>query len=481
MVMKGFTRNFKPLEILTEEQVKMIHQGALDLLQETGIRFEHESALKLFEKNGCAVDYGKMRVRFPEGLVEECLRRCPSSFHIYSRDPDRDLCIGGNTLYFKTFPGLQWVDLDTWKPRKPTRREFYDAITVLDALDNLHTPGAYTPTFGYEGVPPVMCIPECVAAKMRNTTKLQWEGYSQDCEIFSIKMAKGAGTEIIGSSIAAPPLTYYRDAVEATFRYLEAGFPLFIASGDVMGATAPATIAGAAVTFNAELMAMIVLAQVIKPGTRIIVGDFCFPMHMRTGSPRFGAIESSLHSAAFSQVWRRNGIPTIISSVGPSSSKRIDFQCGYEKAIASVISALSGANLIELHGGIHGELTYHSVQAILDDDIAGMIGRFIEGVKVTDETLALDLMKEVGPIPGHYLDREHTRKMWKQFIPKAADLLTYPEWEMKGRMSDIDCAKKRMEGILSTHKARPVTPEQDKEIDEILEEARQYYKEKNML
>ncbi|GAF76741.1 unnamed protein product, partial [marine sediment metagenome] len=63
MALKGFTRNFKPLEILTEEQVEAIHRGTLEVLWVTGVRVEHERALKLFESNGCKVDYDDMRVR----------------------------------------------------------------------------------------------------------------------------------------------------------------------------------------------------------------------------------------------------------------------------------------------------------------------------------------------------------------------------------------------------------------------------------
>ena len=61
-MLKGFTRIFKPLEILNEEQIEAIHTGTLDVLRRTGIRFESEKALKLFEKNGCQVDYSNNRV-----------------------------------------------------------------------------------------------------------------------------------------------------------------------------------------------------------------------------------------------------------------------------------------------------------------------------------------------------------------------------------------------------------------------------------
>ena len=87
MPLKGFIRNIKPLEVLTEEQVEAIHRSTLDVLETTGIRFESEKVLKIFKKNGCDVDFENNRVRFPSYIVEEALRKCPSSFTMKSRNP----------------------------------------------------------------------------------------------------------------------------------------------------------------------------------------------------------------------------------------------------------------------------------------------------------------------------------------------------------------------------------------------------------
>ena len=482
MALKGFTRNFKPLEILTEEQVEAIHRGTLDVLWETGIRFEHERALKVLENNGCKVDYESNRVHFPPGLVEESLRKCPSAFHVKARDPQNNLVIGGNTLYLASSAGMKTVDLDTWEPRVPTRKENYDGVTILDALPNLHVIWNYTPFFGFEGVPTVMALPESTAAKIRNSTKVLSEGYSNDSEIFTIQMAQAVGIEMFVPCVPAPPLTYYHESIEATFRASEAGFPIRITEGATMGATVPTTIAGALVATMALLIGPIVLLQTINPGGRIYVNDFIYPQNMRTGSPAFGAIGTSLHIVGFNQLWRRYGIPTANTFL--PNSKQIDFQSGYEKAIPTLLGALSGGSMILLHGAISSELTWHSLQAILDDDLAGMIGRFLEGVKVDDETLAVDLIEEVGPIPGHFLNKEHTRKWWKseQFMPKAADRLTYPEWMNTGKKSCPDYAKEMMEEILATHRVSiPLTPSQEEDIERILNEARDYYRKKGMI
>ncbi len=483
MTAKGFTLNFKPLEILTEEQVEAIHRGILDILESTGVRVEHERALKLFEKNGCQVDYDEMRVRIPAGLVEECLRKAPSSFHVKARDPKNDLQMGGNTCYFAPFPGMRTTDLDTWEARTPTRKERDDGCIVLDALDNVHCCGGPIPYFEAEGIPPAMATPEAVAALLRNSTKIQISSHQLGCEVFNIAMAKAAGTEIFGLCLLAPPLTFSTDTVESLFRGIEAGLPVMIGGAGVMGAVIPATIAGATVVTVTQNISGMVLAQLIKPGTRVLCSGNLYSGNMRNGAPIFGSIEGALEIVMYNQIWRKYGAPTLASQAGPSSSKRIDFQSGYEKATNALVAALAGTNFISLHACIHGELISHPVQAVLDDDIAGMVGRFLEGVLVNEETLAIDLIKAVGPIPGMYLDKAHTRQWWQkeQFIPKAADRLTYPEWMECGKKSALDYAKDRVEEILATHKPKPLTASQDEEIEKILGEARAYYKKKGMM
>jgi len=451
MSLKGFTRNFKPLEILSEAQVESIKKSVLSVLQETGIRFKSKKALDLFKKNDCKVDYESMIVKFPPGLVEECLRKTPSAFHFKSRDSKRDLIVGGNTTYISATPGMGIVDLGTWKARKATEQETIDALKVLDALDNCHFLSPYTPFFGYEGVPEVMLIPEMVAAKIRYSTKIQQTGYQKDCEIFNIKMAQAAGTEIQGMMEASSPLMFDEDAVESAYRNVQAGFPMHITSGVVMGGTSTATLAGSVVMSCAEIIGGIIWVQLLKSGTRVTANNFVFPQNMETGSPFFGNIGISLHVCAYCQIWRKYEVPVKVGSGSFTNSKKIDFQAGYERSMYTLLSALSGAHIIQLHGAVYGELASHPIQAILDDDIAGMIGRFLESIQVTDETLAIDLINKVGPLPGFFLGEKHTREWWKkeQYVPKAADTLSYPEWESQGKKGALEYAKERMEEILA--------------------------------
>ena len=295
-------------------------------------------------------------------------------------------------------------------------------------------------------------------------------------------MAQAVDAELCVPCLLSPPLTYYGDAIGAALHGADAGFPVRISEGAVYGGTAPASIAGALVSACANLVAPIVLLQLHKPGTRIFLHDFTFPQNMTTGAPGFGNIAIGLHAAAFNQIFRRYGVP-IGNGAAVPASKRIDFQAGYERAINATIFALSGANFILMHGGVAAELTHHPLQAILDDDICGMIGRFLEGIDVSEDSLAVDLIEEVGPVPGHFLNKRHTRQWWKheQNHPHAADKLTYPEWEKVGRKGCMDYAMERFDDILTNYSPPPLTASQEEEIERILEEARDYYQKQGLI
>jgi trimethylamine--corrinoid protein Co-methyltransferase len=295
-------------------------------------------------------------------------------------------------------------------------------------------------------------------------------------------MAQAVGAEIKGVLAAAPPLAWTDDAVMHARRMIDAGFPLVTSDGVGFGASGPATYSGSLIVANAEHIAMIVLVQLLHPGHRIHVIHYSFPQNMRSGSPGFGQIGCAISHVMFNQMWRKYGVP-VINVAGGIASKAIDYQSGYEKSLGAILAAVSGAHRITLHGCISSELAAHPVQAILDDDVAGMVGRFVEGEDVNDETMALELIEQIGPIPGNFLNTAHTRKWWKiaQFLPRAADTLTYPEWVRTGKKRALDYAKERQEEILATHEPTPLTPAQAQDIERILKESREYYRKKGLI
>ena len=476
MAMKGFVRNFPPLNILSEEDIDSVHRGMLRVLSTTGVRMEHKRALDLLESAGCKVNRDLNRVYMPPALVEDSIRKAPSSFPLLAKDPAKSLMMGGNNLYFAPAPGQNTIDLDTFEPRPATRKEYYDAVRVLDYLPTMHFFTTYTPYFGYAGVPPCMGMLESLAARLRNASKAVVVGHSHNSERFAIQIAQALGIEVMGTVTAAPPLTYFEDAIDSAFSLAEAGMAVRITGAPVMGASAPATLAGSLVSNLVEVMSARVLVPTNKPGTRTMLLDFAMPMNMSTGAPAFGNVAVCIHISAFNQICRHYGIPTY-NADGYPGSKRPDFQSAYEKSFRAIFTGLSGGSSRPLHGGVYGELSHSPLQAVLDDDIAGMVGRYLAGMDVNDETLALDLIEQVGPVPGHFLGLAHTRKWWKQeqYIPHSADKLTYPEWLQSGKKSAADYARERMESIIETHKPMPLTDKQEENLERILEDARAHY------
>lgn len=482
-MLQGFIRNIKPLNILTNKEIQRIHEAALHVLERTGVNFLHARVLEMLKENGCNADFNTNRVRIPGWLVERCIDDTPVSFKMKARIPEHDLHIGKNRLYYLAGAGMQIVDIDTWEARPATRKELDDASVVSDALESVHMVADTAPYTDIVGVPPVMTSLVDVASHLRNTTKITITDNGNDLELFHIRMAAAVGVDILAFIGSSAPLTYDEASCKGILNYSDAGFPFFLISSDMMGGTGPASIAGSLVTTIAEILAGIVLIQVARKGTGVIAGDYTMPLDMRTGHPGFCDMSTALHTAAFNQIMRKYRIPSFANCPGMGSAKTIDVQSGYERSMTTLNAALSGANLIVLHGSIYGEYTYHPIGAVLDDDIATWVGHVIEGFEINDETLALDLIDEVGPIPGTYLDKAHTRNWWKsqQFTPRSADRTTYPEWLRSGKKTALHYARERTEEILRTHRVPPLNDDADRALDEILEEAEAHYRDKDLL
>ncbi len=476
MAREGVVTTGKQVALLKQQDVEQMHLAVLDVLEETGVRIEHEKALKLLASHGCRIDYDELRARFPRQLVCECLDQVPSDFTVKAPIPENDLIMGGDRLYFTHTSGMKSVDLSSFEPKVPTQAEYIEAVRVLDALDSIDMLGCY-PYFGYEGISPEMAIPEGMLLHMKYSRKHQAVACSNDCELFTLQMAALAGHEVSATIGSSPPLTWGKDAVNAAFRIVESGFPISTVDGCMMGGTGPATPAGSVVTSSAEQMAMIVLVQLLNPGHRMLIGHFSAPLNMSTGSPAFGQIDASMNNMLFNQLWRNYNIPVSNGSPGYVNAKCIDYQAGYEKGMASLLAGMSGVNVLLLHFGVSGEITAHPLQAVLDDDIARMTARVLKGEEISEETIAVDVIKQVGPVPGHFLSQPHTLKWYRktQCVPGSADRLTYQDWMQSGKKSALDYARERMEEILSRQQKVCISESMEEDLKRIVKEAEVYY------
>ena len=477
-MLNGFTRAMAPLETLSPEELETIHGRALFTLEKTGMRIESTRALKLLAEAGCRVDFEEQRARIPAWLAEECLRLTPSSYVVTARDGRSDLMVGGDTFLFMQGMGMRHVDLDTWETRPATLREHREATIVADALANCHMGDAIFSYTEIEGIPPAIVFLETLASGLRYSGKAQHYGYAKDVAIFATQVAQDLGILIEPEIDASAPLTIFQGAIDATYSFVEGGMPIQPTVGVTMGGESPATTAGTLVLSSAMVMGWVVLVQLIRKGAPLSIQYGMKPMDMQRGSPLFASVVNSLAHVGFNQLLRGYGIPSCTSAGFTSLSKKFDYQAGYEKGMGALIAGLSGGSLQIFQGGTSAELAYHPVLSIMDDDIAGWIGRMLQGTTVNQETLAVDLINEVGPIPGHFLNTAHTREHWRDEhnFPQVADEEAYPVWVTSGKKDTLDLARERMDHILATHEPEPLTPEQDRAIERMLTDAREHYR-----
>jgi trimethylamine--corrinoid protein Co-methyltransferase len=474
---------FSPLNIVSEGEVHRIQEGILDVLKTTGVMVEDPDMLNLMGQAGCQIDASQKRARFPEDVVLGYLDFFPSKYVLKARDEANDLRVtSGGATYFMASSGTKLVDLKTGESREPTRKDFYDAVKILDYLEHVDLQTAF-PYFGFAGVPGCMRVIESTAAKFRASSKAIKEGATGDEYLWTTAMAKAIGCDVMQVANSAAPFAFLKGFTDRLKYLSEQGMPMQLAPGPTRGFTSPVTVAGTAITNNAETIAAIVLSQMIKRGTRSLAVNMSLAPNMRNGLPGFGDIGNGLQDAAFNQIWRAYQIPCGTSSTSWTSSMTMDYQAGYELSMMALISALSGPSFIAVFSSLYAQNAASPVKSIVDNDVVGMIKRFCRGVEVTPETMAVNLINEVGPMPATFLRSKHTFKWWRNecYLTSVANQVYGPRWFRDSGKGTIDLAQEKMEHILESHQPLPLTDSQEQEIEYILKNARQYYRNKGMI
>jgi trimethylamine--corrinoid protein Co-methyltransferase len=285
-------------------------------------------------------------------------------------------------------------------------------------------------------------------------------------------MAQAAGEDIIVTVNSASPLGWTQDQIIGARRALEASLPLGLQSMASMGVTAPATMAGTATIMNAEILAMTVLVQLLKPGTGVMYSCFTIPLDMRTTMLASGSIELGMLTALSAQLSKFYGMGSI-AYLPMTDSKLPDQQTGYEKAMQWLLAGMSGINLIWGAGMLEGHTLWSDAQLVIDAEICGMVARCVEGLSISDEALAFDVIQEVGHFPGSYLDTDHTIKWWRaeRYFPMISSRDSFERWVEMGEKDILKKADEKARALLESHHLVPLAPEVDKEIDNLLRAA----------
>jgi trimethylamine--corrinoid protein Co-methyltransferase len=262
------------------------------------------------------------------------------------------------------------------------------------------------------------------------------------------------------------PFMNSKEAVEKLMFGAEKGIPAMYTPCPSCGGTAPATPTGMLVQSLAETLLAVVLCYLKKPGMPLIMGGVTTVLDMLTTTYSYGAPELSLTSAANTDISKWLGL-LMFSTGGCTDSKTIDEQAAAECTLSLYNAFLSGANFVHDVGYIDSGLNASLESLVMCDEIIGMIRQIGTGIEVTDETLALDLLREVGP-GGEFVSHDHTYEHWKQWWrPKLIDRSDHEVWVQNGEKTMNDRIVAEVDRILAEHEPAPLDPKVHEEMKRI--------------
>ncbi len=466
------------LEFISKNDINGIYQASLDILEDVGVAFYHDEALKLLDRNGAKVDFKKRTVYLQEDLIKDLIRKAPSSFTIYSQNTEKKVEYSEGQTHFTI--GADYagyiLDFESEKRRKATLEDVQNFIIVDDALDSNEING---PCVMPSDVPY-----EMVQIKFAET---MFKLSSKPCSVFManmndikyiFRMAEllAGGKESLSkrpifSILSQPvaPLRYSKECVDKIYEGARSGIPLGIAPAPSCGLTAPVTIAGFVAQGFAEALAGVSFAQLVKEKTPVSVSLASIIMNFRDGSLNIGSPEAILSHVAFVQLAHNLGL--IANGGGGTDSKLPTIQIGYEKAFSILLNVLVGAEGIHI-ASLDDWGTTAMEQHVIDDEIIKYAKRLLQGFNVSAETLAIDVIKDVG-IGGNFLEHKHTFRNFKKehWIPELSFRESWQTLEKSDRKTIVENAKRKVAEILRDHRPEPLEKDIQRSIKTIVREA----------
>lgn len=468
------------LEVLAPEEIRQIHRTALRVLEQVGMWFPNREILELFYDSGAEVDFDAQEVRIPPDLVESSIRDFPSHFPWLARNPEHSLEMNGVDSHF-SFPDSAIHVVDRQGHRRPgTAADGEKICHLCDALPNLeiastgvtppempagvleawHTKTMYTrsskPAFGV-----------CRSAETSRMILRMAEVVADSCGF-----AKGQlPIAIIMNPVS--PLFNTPDQLAGLMVYLQRGLPISISPEIQAGATGPATLAGTLVQQTAEFLGHATLAQLVSPGVPVIYGTVSSVFDMKKMILPYGAPEADLIGIATTQMARYYGIPSRMTG-SSSDANALGMQAGAESLMSTLLPILAGASFV-LHGAgeLENTLAISYEKILVDDEIISMARRFAQGIEVTADTLAFDVIQEIGS-RGHFLGTAHTMKHFRkeQFMPKLMVRDKFDVWERAGGKRAEERAADQAQELLASHEAEPLPEEAVRELEAIYDSVR---------
>jgi trimethylamine---corrinoid protein Co-methyltransferase len=468
------------LEFLSEEEMHLIHESALKLLREMGFRFPFDDALKLLKGAGADIIDGDI-VKIPSEVVTSAIEKVPKrgDVIIYGRDRRHDMSFQKHepTLACMTM-AVNVIDPYTREKRPATDKDLADLTRIVDQLDHIkingglvtpqEVPGAYNDWYTW-------------ATTIKNTTKHITGGMlGARCVRDAVKMAAlaGGGEEafrerpfISGWVLTLPPLGIDKESLDAMMEMARWKIPIMLSSGPILGTSSPVTIAGTIAQAHAEILACLVVTQLVNPGAPVIYTSFARGIDMITGNISMACPEFAILKVGMAQMGWFLDMPIRMPSM-LRDAKILDAQAGFESGMVGTVTALVSDMMDSMQ--LDMDLVVDYPDLVYCNECMAAIERFTRALVVDEDTLALDVIKEVGH-GGSFLGHKHTFDKFRKeiWLPGLFERRNWDLWEKAGAQDIFKKAEEKMLAILEGEHAKLLPKEVEDGIDQIVKNAQQ--------
>lgn len=466
------------MEYLTKSEIAEIHDTSLKILDEVGMKWDNEEALKIFDNHGADVDFHEKIVKIPPDMVEKSIETTPSECTLYSRNKEYDIPMEDGEINFGPFGYANFVrDPETGKRREATAEDLRKLTKLVDSIDDWN--------FQYLQVTPQDVDPKinyliAHAIQLKNSEKhLVAAGTSKRIVEDTVQIAKAISEDfderpfLSFDHLTVPPLTEEKSTSAGLVEAAKRGLPVLVSEGVMAGSTSPVTLAGALAQSSAGALGALTLVQLINPGTPTLYGSFARIMDMKRGTVSMGGPEWILLKKAWSDLAEFYDLPNWYGCM-LNDAKIVDAQAGYEKALSCLLASFSKKGLMVQCATIDQDRMCDFGNILVNKEISEAVLRIKRGFEVNENTLALNVIKDVGP-GGSFMSTQHTLDNYKNIAwePELSERGSYEDWEKKGEKTLYDKALTESLDRIESHQSPEIPEEKERKINEIIKEAKE--------
>ncbi len=465
------------LRMLSDDKCQMIYDAALTIISEMGMTVPHAEAREILVKGAGATVEGEDLVKIPREAVDAARATVPSMIPVYDRGGELAMELGGYNSYFGTGSDLMSIyDFETRERRLSVLADTARMAHLCDGLPNIdfimsaahpHDIAAYASYL------------ECYRAMVSNTTKpmVMTAAGRDDIEVmWKIACAFRGGAEelrekpyFIHYGEPVSPLQHAPEVLDKLLFCADWGIPLIYSPAPIAGATAPITHAGHIVQAVAESLFGVVIHQLRRPGSPLLTGMGPVKLDMNTVQALYNSAEYYTTYLGITEMAKWMDIPNW-GYAGTSDSQCVDANAGIDITELTLLSMQAGSNLNHDIGYLDFGLTGAGELVVLTDEVISMNRRALEGIEVSEETLALDTIAAVGQ-GGDFLGQKHTKRHVRnlQWRPTILNRSTQKNWEAAGSLDATEKAHLKLVDIMTNHTPEPLSAEMKQTVDGLVD------------